>query len=125
MGCAPRRCMIASAVSSIWIMGMAELGADWKAELQCLVDQALKDFGVRCFWNVRTDLPLIPQAKVVVDQLSKHGGVRGLRRAEEIVRRLHGYESPLSSEEVSAGDVHNQVTEIGRASWREGVCQCV
>src|SRR3546814_18350964 len=86
MGGAPRRCMIASAVSSIWIMGMAELGADWKAELQCLVDQALKDFGVRCFWNVRTDMPLLPQATVVVDQLSKPGGGSGLRRAEEVVR---------------------------------------
>jgi hypothetical protein len=59
-----------------------------RQKLEALVDRALADFGVECFWNVRTDLELIPQAKVVAARLAKHGGMRGLRQAHEIEQVL-------------------------------------
>ena len=57
-------------------------------ELRHLVERTLAEFGPAVFWDTRTDLELVPQARVVIDQLSKHGGVRGLRRADEIADRL-------------------------------------
>lgn len=61
---------------------------DRRVILRRLVDEALSSFGIECFWNIRTDLDTVPQAKLVASRLRKHGGARGLRFAAAIEREL-------------------------------------
>jgi hypothetical protein len=56
--------------------------------LKELVDQTLSEFDVDVVWNVRTDLDTISQAKVLARQIAKHGGLRGMERADAIEREL-------------------------------------
>ena len=67
-----------------------EIESDSKAtdRLRLLVDQALSEFDVDVLWSVRTDLDTISQAKVLARQIAKHGGLKGMRIADEIEREL-------------------------------------
>jgi hypothetical protein len=56
--------------------------------LKLLVDQTLSEFDVDVLWNVRTDLDTISQAKVLARQIAKHGGLKGMQRADDIEREL-------------------------------------
>ena len=76
---------------------MEKSDTDRSTRLKQLVDRTLSEFGVDSLWSVRTDLDTIRQAKLLAVQLAKHGGRKGLRRADEIEREL---------------------TEIGEKPWR-------
>jgi hypothetical protein len=56
--------------------------------LKLLVDQTLSEFDVDVVWNVRTDLDTISHAKVLARQIAKHGGLRGMERADAIEQEL-------------------------------------
>ena len=63
-------------------------GLEEDGRLRDLLDRAVEDFGPRCLWNVPAELPLRARAKIVYDQISKYGGVEGMRRAVEIRDQL-------------------------------------
>lgn len=60
------------------------------ARLARLADDAVRDFGVLCFWSVPGvgDLAPLTKAKLAARLLQKHGGARGLRAAAEIEDEL-------------------------------------
>ena len=60
------------------------------ARVGILADEAIREFGVRCFWSVPGLSSLVPveKAKVAARLLQKYGGARGLRYAAEIEAEL-------------------------------------